>query len=475
MELVTRAPWGRLFWIIAEDYEGTHKEFEYALQWFTQLDAVDKRDISMPLRHQWHMRLKTGQVIETKTGSDISKIRSDAPDGILLVEAATVPYGLFLKCFGRLGETRGWLVASGTFEGSSGWYPELFREMQGPNQEYRGRSFSVPSWSNPAVYPGGREDPEIKRLERIYSRVPGLFDERCGGVPTPPVNLVFREYLESTHVVASEQYSYKPGVPVYLGVDPSDGGHPYAVIACQFFADHDPDPDDRIDFCVVIDEVWEQGLIDEQMIDACMRRVWWKDVRGGAIDKLAPDSRRRWLSYAGVQLASDRVEQLVGIRRLHSFLYSERAGVDDVASNEYIRQPHLLIVDQPERGASYGLRYEFPRYKRKETDVGSDMLPSEVPNPNLPCDAIKALWYLLVARYGAVRGRQLPKPVYTLRRGTERVEWRGKRTEQSLPRGGHGSEGRTFLTIVEKRVFNAEERRRTRRAIRRVKDEVFKP
>src|SRR3989304_1430680 len=131
MELVTRAPWGRLFWIIAEDYEGTHKEFEYALQWFTQLDAVDKRDISMPLRHQWHMRLKTGQVIETKTGSDISKIRSDAPDGILLVEAATVPYGLFLKCFGRLGETRGWLVASGTFEGSSGWGPELFRGLQG--------------------------------------------------------------------------------------------------------------------------------------------------------------------------------------------------------------------------------------------------------------------------------------------------------------------------------------------------------
>jgi len=479
MELVTRAPWGRLFWIIAEDYEGTHKEFEYALQWFVQLGAVDKREVSMPMRNQWRMRLKTGQIIETKSGFDISKVRSDAPDGILVVEAATVPYALFLKCFGRLGETRGWLVCSGTFEGSTGWFPELFREFQGNNLEFRGRSFSVPSWSNLAVYPGGRDDPEIKRLERVYSRVPGLFEERCGGVPTPPVNLVFRDYLESIHVGSANQCGYKPGVPVYLGVDPSDGGHPYAVVACQFWSDSDPDPDDRIDYCNVIDEVWERGLIDEQIIDVCMSRPWWRDVRGGAIDHEAPDSKRRWLSRAGVVLKSDKIPQLQGIRRLHSFLYFERPAVGDVSAGAvdmdalFIHTPHLQIADWEGRGQGYGLRYEFPRYRRKETDVGSDFLPSEVPDARLPCDALKALWYLLIARYGAVRGHKLPLPHYAQRQATTAREWRnghvGQHEARSGPNGPH------FLTVVQKRVENAADRRRVRKSIHRVKNTVFRP
>lgn len=399
--------WGSLYWIIAEDYEGAHKEFEYALQCFSALGAVSKSDVSMPLRNAWKMRLATGQVIETKSGQDVYKLRSDAPDGILLVEAATVSNLLFLKCFGRLSETHGWIVASGTFEGSTGWYPELWRAGQSFNEEYRCRSFSIPSWTNTIVFPDGRNDQEIQRLYRVYSKVPGMFEERVAGVPLPSRALVFREFTPVQHT--SETATYKPNVPVYIAVDPSDGGHPYALLACQFALDQYADPDDPLDICNVIDEIYEQGVIDEEVIAMATTRPWWRDVRGGAIDVAAPDSKRRWLSMGGVNLKSDKIDQLAGIRRLHSFLFYQLANPD--LPNSMTLGAHLQINPTCE-----SLIAEFGKYRRRDTDPLSDELPAELPNPNQPCDALKALWYLLVARFGAVRARRLPAP--------KRTQWR---------------------------------------------------
>src|SRR5690606_39648731 len=64
---------------------------------------------------------------------------------------------------------------SGTFEGAYGWYADLWNRWQGPNDD-GGKSFSLPTWTNRAVYPGGREDPEIKRQESLMP--PDLFQER---------------------------------------------------------------------------------------------------------------------------------------------------------------------------------------------------------------------------------------------------------------------------------------------------------
>lgn len=394
-ELVTRVPWGRLFWIVGEDYEATHKEFEYAVEWFSKLGALLRKDVSMPQRNSWRMRLKTGQQIVTKSGKDVRKIRSEAPDGILVPEAATVPHMLFLKCFGRLGETRGWLVCSGTFEGSTGWYPQVWFDLQAQNDFYRGRSFSIPAWSNTTIFPGGRDDAEIKRLERVYSPVPGLFEEKVAGIPVPPANLVFREFRKLVHV--SERSIYLPGRPVYIGVDPSDGGHPYAVVACQFEFDPQAPPEDPIDFCYVVDEIWERGKIDEEMIAEAQSRDWWRDVQGGAIDVQAKDSRRRWLSYGGVLLAARNIPQLHGIRRLHSFLHYNPAAEDS--------SPHLLIHPDVK-----GLPYEFGQYKRKDTDLLDGEMPPDLPSANQPNDSIKALWYLLYHRYGPVKAKKLPLP-----------------------------------------------------------------
>jgi len=418
-ELLTRSLWGKLFWIIAADYDLARPELEYVSEWLGSLGAIAsaRTDISLPKYGKAFVRTKTGQVIETKTADDVRKIAARAPDGIVLVEAAQLSYDVFLKALGRLAEKRGWLVASGTFEGSAGWYPELFDDWQGLNAE-GGASYSLPSWSNEAVFPGGREDPEIKRLEAAYSKVPFMFEERCGAVPAPATNLVFTQFRESVHV--DDRAKFDGNLPVYLAVDPSGGTNPYAVGAYQF---HDPgeivDEVDAKQFAYLIDAVYMRGATDEEVISETETREWWSHVAGGAIDVMAPDSKKRWLKYAGVNLWSQKVEQIEGIRRLQSFLYFKR-GED----GGFLHPPHLLV-----NPAVAEFAYEVRHYKRPSvgsvtghiTKQGLEKVPKEVPPSDQPNHLLKATWYLLIARFGYVKATTKMKPVHSWNRRRSRV------------------------------------------------------
>lgn len=382
-------------------------EFIYWTEFLSNLGAFanPKRDISLPKVGKAMAITKTGQVIETKTADDITKIAAMAPDGIIMAEAAQMSYEVYLKCIGRLAERRGWLLASGTFEGSLGWYPEKFTEWQDPTNAERGKSFSLPSWSNLVIYPGGRNDPEIVRLETLYSRVEGLFDERCGAVPVPPATLVFREFRHTVHI--RSDIHFNPRLPVYLAIDPSSGGDPYAVLACQFETCEYPDPvPDPIDYCNVIDEYYDIHVDTEEIIDTLRQRPWWKAVQGGAIDCEAPDERKRWLRMAKIPLISKKIDQFAGIRRLKSFLYYRK----DPKTGLMMEYPHLRIASSVK-----ALPFEFSRYKRKLSPE-DNLTVIEKPPQNQPDHAVKALWYLLIARYGDVRAAYGRKVVKTWKR-----------------------------------------------------------
>ena len=325
-----------------------------------------------------------GAQIVTKSADDVRKLAGVSPEGILMCEAAQCDYEVWLKLRGRLTEKRAWLWMSGTFEGSLGWYPELFNRWQADNPE-DAKSFSIPTWANLAIFPGGRNDPEIKALEATYPA--DLFMERCAAVPCPPTGLVFREFKYDTHVTAAAKYD--PQLPVELAIDPGYATA-YYVGAVQFRERH----------AYLIDEIYAQGEVAEQVIARCKRRPWWKSVHGGVIDvagKQHPGSKSQveiWQCEAGVWLRANKVPIVDGILRMRTYL-ADPADADG--------KP--LLHFNP---VCKGVLAEFGKYKYAK-DAESR------PISELPIDrdnhGIKAISYLLYDRFGPVyRRKRKPTP-----------------------------------------------------------------
>jgi hypothetical protein len=190
---------------------------------------------------------------------------------------------------------------------------------------------------------------------------------------------------------------------VYLAIDPSDGGPAaYAVAACQFYpegseeyetgADSESVFGERLDYCHVFDLIYIPGGTSEIAIAAAMGCPWWDNIAGGATDDTAPDEKKRW-AMAGVSLTSKKIPVHEGERRLHTFLHG---------AGDY--RPHLLLSPTlPGMAIS-----EFHKYRSTvETSLDADNSPSRATrNRAGPNHMLNALWYLLVARYGYVKGKK---------------------------------------------------------------------
>lgn len=384
-----------LYWIVGPDYEQAKPEFLYIYADMQKLGAVET--VSMPEKGGWSMHLLGGGLIQTKTGDDDVKLASVAPKGILMTEAAQQAYQNFVKLRGRIAEQRGWLMATGTFETSIGWYADVWKKFQGPN-EFSGISFSLPSWDNPYVYPGGRNDPEMLALEAAYD--PDEFQERFGGVPCPPRGVVFKEFEYTTHVApvnfgdvksathTDDGWLLPNDTPIEMWIDPGYAGAYsvgfYAIAGGLVFG---------------MDEVYKQFTVAEAVILECRttkgdlyeRALKSQYTRGfgGVIDiagrqHAAMESNEEvWRRVGGILLRSQPVPITDGIHRHRTFLKDPATG--------FARLIHS--PKQRETIAEYG-KYKYP----KDTETR--------PQKELPIDkfnhSMKAIAYGLVANYGFV-------------------------------------------------------------------------
>ena len=361
---------GRLYWVVGPSYEQCHREFDYAHQHFNKLGAVITA--SMPRDGSWQMTLKGDVTILTKTSEDPKSLANDAPDGILMVEAAQQTFEAFEKCFNRLAEGRargsGHFYVSGTFEKSLGWYPEVYDLFQGDNL-YGGKSFSLPSWENLKVFPGGWDDPEMARLRAILPK--DTFDERFGGIPCPPKELVFREFRHIKHVVAMRWGDTKSPVrdeqgwllpkdgELELFVDPGYAGA-YAALFVYI----------NVGLVFVVDEVYAQGKVGEAVIAEVMaKRDLFSRVKRGVIDVAGRQhnamisQEELWLKIAKLPLFSEPVPIVDGISLHRTFL------VDPMTL-----APRLFYDPQCKGSiAEYGLyRYAEEKPNRDERELPLD-------------------------------------------------------------------------------------------------------
>ena len=295
-----------LYWLVAADYERTRAEFDYLIQDFATLGVLAEASKRVD---PGRIVLADGTRIETKSAKDPRTLAMRAPNGIIGCEASQLDLESFHRMRGRCAPKRGWLFLAGTFEGSLGWYPQLFQTWQhGTNDE---QSFSLPSYTNKYLYPGGKLDPEILRLKAMASDE--FFMERIEGIPSPPQGLVFGEFRPDIHI--SEDAKWSVGTPVHLWMDPGYAGA-YAVEVVQEINGQ----------VCVIDEIYEQGLITSEIINIAQSRPWWKDVAGGVIDIAGYQHQAMsapaeiWLQETGVYLSAQKIRINEGTERLKSFL-----------------------------------------------------------------------------------------------------------------------------------------------------------
>ena len=299
-----------LYWLVAADYERTRAEFEYLVEDFGKLGVLKEATKRVD---PGRIILFDGTRIETKSGKDPRTLAMRAPNGILGCEASQLDLETYHRLRSRLAPRRGWLFMSGTMEGSLGWYPQLVQAWShGLEDEV---SYSLPSYSNFHLYPGGREDPEMDRLRAASSDE--FFMERIEGIPCPPKGLVFHEFRPDAHI---KDVEWIPEEPVHLWIDPGYGDA-CAVMAVQI-----------IDGMVrVFDEIYERGRVTSEIIQIARNRPWWgKDgecnVHFGVVDVYGtqhhnmPAVAEQWLAETGLYLSSRRVRINEGTERLKTFL-----------------------------------------------------------------------------------------------------------------------------------------------------------
>jgi len=298
-----------LYWLVASDYEKTRTEFEYLMEDFAKLGWLKKQSKRLD---PGYIELMDGTRIETKSAKDPRSLVMKSPDGVIMCEAAQMDLNVYNRLQSRVAASRGWIFMCGTLEGSLGWYPSLLNAWAGGYGDEQ--SFRIPSWTNVYRFPRGRDDPEIKRLEDQSSD--DFFMERIAGIASPPRGLVFHEFRPDIHI---QEVQYEPGHPIYLWEDPGYGSQSaHALMVAQEIGGQ----------FRVFDEIYEQGLITQDIIHIARSREWWKEeVKYLVSDPHYKDAHHSqtsvaetWLAQTGLHAGGNRGRIMAGIERLKTFL-----------------------------------------------------------------------------------------------------------------------------------------------------------
>ena len=304
-----------LYWLVAADYERTRAEFNYIVEFLGKLGmpvSASKRVDPGLIEVQYQGEPKPRLRIETKSGKDPRTLAMFAPHGIVGCEASQLDLETYFKCMARLAEKRGWFHLSGTYEGSLGWWPGLAAAWRHGNKDEQ--SFILPTPSNKILYPLGEKDPEIERLKRNSSDA--FYMERIMGIAAPPKGMVFSEFRPDIHI---REVEYDPNLPIYIWEDPGYG-HAHAIEVAQIAQGGQ---------VRVFDEIYEQGIITEDLIQACIMRPWWKNTNKTlVIDPNYATQHHGTHSVAEIWLAAPaqltamgtKVKISEGTERLKSFL-----------------------------------------------------------------------------------------------------------------------------------------------------------
>lgn len=385
----------RRYWIVGPDYRSCRPEFSYIYDALLALDAVEEVSTPRDDNSPWSLTTRWGVRIETRTSSDTKKLSSFTVHGAWMVESGMQEEEAFRKLRGRVSETRGWILIVGTLEETNPWYVDRMNEWQGEN-EYGAEAYSLPTWSNTAIYPLGYDDPEIVSLRNTLPE--DYFAFRYAARPMKSSSLVLPEFDRKLHVVKDLEYvppgSYlETSSALELAIDP--GFHSFAIAFVQEVGDT----------LHVLDAIYERNAIVQDLIPKLKSHSLWQYVdstNAGVIDVASKQH------HANMSVMDIFRQEGIHLRcKKHPLATSVMSLRNRLRPRPITGRPGILLSSRLRSGyvvsgktvKAVGPMSEFDLWKRSPHTSEPD---------KMNCDLLKALAYYILDRYGQTtvgRGR----------------------------------------------------------------------
>ena len=201
------------YWIVGPTYYLGEKEFRIIWQDLMigmglaknkQIKkAYNKKQGNMFIEFPW------GTALEVRSATDPDSLVGENLNGVIMAEAAKHNKDTWVKYIRpSLADERGFATFTTTPEGYN-WIYNLYMEaLDEENYEYK--CWRLPSWENESIFPGGRDDPEIKLMERTMPS--SRFAQEIAADFTTFVGKIYPEFTPETHV---KRHEYRPDWPNY--------------------------------------------------------------------------------------------------------------------------------------------------------------------------------------------------------------------------------------------------------------------
>lgn len=211
------------YWILGPEYSDAEKEFRVLYNDITKLGLPMDRPGTYydAAGGNMHLSLFGGRfLVAGKSAKYPDQLVGEGLHGVIMAEAAKMKATIWPKYVRPMladyarEPIPSWSLFNSTPEGKN-WFYELWRRGQNPDPDDASWwSIRMPSWSNNFLFPGGREDPEIKEMERDMSAE--KFKQEIGADFTEFVGRVFKNFEEETCV---GDYPFNPRWPVFIAED----------------------------------------------------------------------------------------------------------------------------------------------------------------------------------------------------------------------------------------------------------------
>jgi hypothetical protein len=357
------------YWIVGPKYTLGEKEFRVVFA-----NIIRKLKLGAKVKKSYNVKqgdmvieMPWGSILEVKSAERQDTLLGEGLSGVVMAEAArhtSETWEQYVRP--ALADKRGWAIFASTPRGYN-WYQGLWMLGQNRLMHPQYESWRLPSWENPIVYPGGREDPEIIEQEQRVS--PQWFAQELAAEFTAYAGKIYDEFDQNIHV---KHIEYNP---LWTNVWALDYGWTNQFVCLDVMID----PEDNF-------HVWREYMVTEKTTfehaGLLLKRSdnppdYHVDWGGG--DPRGPDQANTIAIITGVQIYSSDIGEgnaheswTLGVEHVKQLLKVQPNGLPkltiDPSCVNLIRQMDQLHAPDPKEGKN------APEGQHKHDDHGPDAL-----------------------------------------------------------------------------------------------------